>query len=59
MNGRALCQHGHLHRNAEAARICDVAHRLAAAKRLDTAQLVTDLRAVLARAAVRNAHRGF
>jgi hypothetical protein len=56
--GRMVCAHGHLHPDPTAARLCNAAHRMAAARRLNAAELVDALRAVLARAHERNARRG-
>ena len=48
--GRAMCAQGHLHTNPGSAATCDAAWRYVMRKRLDTESLVTELRAVLARA---------
>jgi hypothetical protein len=51
VSSRAIvaCKHGHLHRGREAAHLCEVAHRINAARKLETGKLVAELRAVLAK----------
>jgi hypothetical protein len=46
---RVMCKHGHLHRGSLSAKTCEAAHAYAAAKKLGTDKLVTELREVLSK----------
>lgn len=52
--GRKMCQHGHLHRDTEGARICEAAHRWAAQQKPELKALIAELREVVARNAARS-----
>lgn len=54
-----MCSHGHLHRGASAARMCEAAWRAAQLRRDPALRaLVADLRAAVERAQQRNRDRG-
>ncbi len=56
--GAVTCRHNHVHKNAEEARLCNAAWRIALAKKLQINELLNELQPVIARALVRNVRRG-